>query len=140
MRISPGGPVGRAASLLLLLALGLTLVSTWEPGVARAAVGEGGSQLWLMPRVGTALEMGAYLHRPRNASGLFLLDVEADLLRYGRHTVYLQFQKNTTLGVPARSWEFNRVIFDMVTSGYRLDLGEHYLGLVLDHWCINNYR
>ncbi|MBM4285486.1 MAG: hypothetical protein FJ128_09590 [Deltaproteobacteria bacterium] len=90
--------------------------------------------------MGTALEMGAYLHRPRNASGLFLLDVEADLLRYGRHTVYLQFQKNTTLGVPARSWEFNRVIFDMVTSGYRLDLGEHYLGLVLDHWCINNYR
>ncbi len=131
----------KAAAAIFLPGFFCLLVCVLWTGAAQAGANAGQErQRVLFPRVGLGLEAGAYITNRSNSTGLIHMDVEVDMLQYGRHLIYLQFREDTFLGVPDKYREFNNVYFRLATPGYRYDLGDHYLGFLVDHWCINNYE
>uniref|UniRef100_A0A7V4G8P1 Uncharacterized protein n=1 Tax=Desulfobacca acetoxidans TaxID=60893 RepID=A0A7V4G8P1_9BACT len=127
----------------LILALCGWLCLGWSPEAAATVeelARENPSRIFLLPRVGVALEYGGFILNKANEASRLRREVELDMLRLGPHLLYVEFREVTRVGVPGNPWEFDRVEYLMALPGYRYDLGEHYVGVLADHWCLNNFK
>lgn len=97
-------------------------------------------KLLFLPYIGVAQDYSGFIVNRGDASSLWRRECNVDLFQYGRHIIHLEFRDDTSLGVPQDRWDPNRLYYRMQTPGYRYDLGDHYLGVNVDHWCLNNYR
>jgi hypothetical protein len=136
------GPL-RAFILWLLL---LSLFLAGPAAAGRAAVKEDiPDGLVLLPRVGLSVEYGGFIVHQDHYASLLRRRLEADVLQYGRHIFYLEFDENTFFGTPFDKWDFNLLKYRVVLAGYRYDFGAWYLGIMFNHECNNpfllrNYR
>jgi hypothetical protein len=93
--------------------------------------------LQIMPRLGVGVEYGGFARQDDSFTSRLRRRVEIDVLQYGHHIFYLQFDEETLFGTPRDKWDFNQLRYQLIIGGYRYDLGEHYLGLSYSHWCYN---
>lgn len=95
----------------------------------------------IMPRVGVGIEFGGFLVRgEKNYSFAFRYQLLVDLWQYKRHLLYMDFDGDTSLGVPNDSLAFNRLSHKISIIGYRYDLGDYYGGVRFYHRCFNPIR
>ncbi|MCX5891274.1 MAG: hypothetical protein NTY36_17760 [Deltaproteobacteria bacterium] len=93
-----------------------------------------------MPRVGVGIEYGGFLRNGENFSSALRYQLLLDLWQYKRHLLYMDFDGETSFGVPNESLAFNRLHHKIAILGYRYDLGDYYGGLRFYHRCFNPYR
>ena len=65
----------------------------------------------LVPRVGVGIEYGGFIVHQDNYTSQLLRQIEADVLQYHRHILYLKFGENTFFGTPSNQWDFNLLKF-----------------------------
>jgi len=94
----------------------------------------------VMPRVGVGVEYGGFLRRGEDYSSAFRYQLLIDLWQYKRHLLYMDFDGETSFGVPGESLAFNRLRHQIAILGYRYDLGDYYGGLRFYHRCYNPFR
>ena len=94
----------------------------------------------IMPRVGLGIEYGGFLVRGENYSSAVRYQLLLDLWQYKRHLLYMDFDGETSFGVPGESIAFNRLHHEITLLGYRYDLGDYYGGFRFYHRCYNPLR
>lgn len=94
----------------------------------------------IMPRVGMGIEYGGFLVRGEDYSSAFRYQLLLDLWQYKRHLLYMDFDGETSFGVPGESLAFNRLRHQIAILGYRYDLGDYYGGFRFYHRCYNPFR
>ena len=94
----------------------------------------------IMPRVGVGIEYGGFPVRGEDYSSAFRYQLLLDLWQYQRHLLYMDFDGETSFGVPDESLAFNRLRHQIAILGYRYDLGDYYGGLRFYHRCYNPLR
>ena len=94
----------------------------------------------IMPRVGVGLEFGGFPVRGEDFSSAFRYQLLLDVLQYQRHLLYMDFDGETSLGIPNDRLAFNRLRHQIAILGYRYDLGDYYAGLRFYHRCYNPLR
>ncbi len=144
--LGPGGSMEtRKLRLIIILSLLAVMTIFFVPAGPAAAIhqesGNKETQDWrIMPRVGVGVEYGGFILRDGDFSSALRRRVEVDALQYRRHIIYLEFDEETSWGIPADRWEFNRMRHRLYMIGYRYDLGNHYLGLFFHHRCHNPFH
>jgi hypothetical protein len=91
----------------------------------------------IMPRVGVGLEYGGFPVREEDFSSAFRYQLLLDVLEYQRHLLYMEFDGETSLGIPNDRLAFNRLRHQIAILGYRYDLGDYYGGFRFYHRCYN---
>jgi hypothetical protein len=146
--LSAGCPAPSPVAVRIRTKFLLTLVLLWI-GFLGAACQEAGAQESkgekshpgdLLPRVGVGLEYGGFLVRGDNYSSAFRYQLLIDLWQYRRHLFYLDFDGETSFGIPGDSLAFNRLRHQITILGYRYDLGDYYGGVRFYHRCYNPLR
>jgi hypothetical protein len=116
------GQLGRWAALILG-ALLFCLLPSSSPAASKAGVQEDIPEgLVLVPRVGLSVEYGGFIVHQDNYASLLHRRLEADMLQYGRHILYLEFDENAFFGTPFDKWDFNLLKYRVTLGGLPLRL------------------
>ena len=86
------------------------------------------------------MEFGGFPVRGEDFSSAFRYQILLDVLQYQRHLLYMDFDGETSLGIPNDRLAFNRLSHKIAILGYRYDLGDYYGGLRFYHRCYNPLR
>jgi hypothetical protein len=127
---------------ILLLALGLVILPPFG-GDGDAAIEKNGAddRGWqIFPRIGVGIEYGGFVAEDDAFTSKLRRRLEIDALQYNHIIAYLQFDEETSFGIPSDKWEFNRIIYHLNMGGLRYDFGKYYLGFFFNHWCFNDYK